>query len=53
MEALKAGGAAAGATNAENIFESTKELLTLHELIAHRLVQVLIGSHNGRKFFGA
>jgi len=53
MEALKAGGAAAGAANAENIFESTKELLTLHELIAHRLVQVLIGSHNGRKFFGA
>ena len=53
MEALKVGGAAAGAANAENIFESTKELLTLHELIAHRLVQVLIGSHNGRKFFGA
>lgn len=53
MEALKSGGAAAGAANAENIFESTKELLTLHELIAHRLVQVLIGSHNGRKFFGA
>jgi len=53
MEALKAGGAGAGAANAENIFESTKELLTLHELIAHRLVQVLIGSHQGRKFFGA
>jgi xylose isomerase len=53
MEALKSGGAAAGGGSAQDIFESTKELLTLHELIAHRLVQVLIGSHKGRKFFGA
>ena len=25
-----------------------RELLTLHELIAHRLVQILIGAHRGR-----
>ena len=29
---------------------ATKELLTLHELIAHRLVQILIGQHKGRIF---
>ena len=38
---------------AQEIFEVDKELLTLHELIAHHLVQILIGTHRGRKFFGA
>ena len=34
--------------------EANKELLTLHELIAHRMVQILIGQHRGRIFsFGA
>ena len=32
------------------IAESNKELLTLHELIAHRLVQILLGLHRGRTF---
>jgi hypothetical protein len=27
-----------------------RELLTLHELIAHRLFQILIGQNRGRKF---
>ena len=52
-EALKSSTRAGRSTNAQEIFETTKELLTLHELIAHRLVQILIGSHRGRKFFGA
>lgn len=50
-EALKSsGGAASGSKNAHDIFEATKEVLNLHELIAHRLVQILIGAHKGRKF---
>ena len=32
--------------------QPTKELLTLHELIAHRLVQILIGQHRGRDIPG-
>ncbi len=51
-EALKAGGGAGRSNDARSIFEANKELLTLHELISHRLVQILIGSHKGRKFFG-
>lgn len=49
-EALKAGGKAASSTNAQEVFAAGKELLTLHELIAHRLVQILIGQHRGRTF---
>jgi xylose isomerase len=52
-EALRAGGAAASSADAKEIFVANKELLTLHELIAHRLVQILLGLHRGRKFFGA
>jgi xylose isomerase len=51
-EALKAGGGVSG-KDAKEIFDANQELLTLHELIAHRLVQVLVGAHRGRKFFGA
>ncbi|MGC1363854.1 MAG: hypothetical protein WA826_21980 [Silvibacterium sp.] len=50
-EALKSGAGASVVNNAQEIFEANKELLTLHELIAHRLVQILIGTHRGRKFF--
>jgi len=32
------------------IFEANKELLTLHELIGHRLVQILLGLHRGRTY---
>jgi len=52
-EALKASTGSGRSTNAQEIFEATKEVLTLHELIAHRLVQILIGVHKGRKVFGA
>jgi xylose isomerase len=50
--ALKAGGALADQTanDPEAIAKANRELLTLHELIAHRLVQILIGQHRGRVF---
>ena len=40
----------ADAKDANAIFEANKELLTLHELIAHRLFQLLIGQHRGRTY---
>ena len=49
-DALKGGGGAAGARDAEAIAQANQELLTLHELIAHRLVQILLGLHRGRTF---
>lgn len=49
-EALKAGGGAKNVSDAENVFVANKELLNLHELMAHRLVQILIGAHRGRKY---
>lgn len=50
-EALKTSAAKSSSTNAQEIFDANKDILTLHELIAHRLVQILIGVHRGRKFF--
>ena len=50
-DALKAGGAApADPHDAEALTNSNRELLTLHELIAHRLVQILLSLHRGRVF---
>jgi xylose isomerase len=49
-EALKAGGPAVDSRDAEALTRATRELLTLHELIAHRLVQILLGLHRGRVF---
>jgi len=49
-DALKAGGGAGSSTSSTEIFEANKELWTLHELIAHRLFQILVGSHRGRNF---
>jgi xylose isomerase len=49
-DALKAGGPAADPHDADAIFASNRELLTLHELIAHRLVQILLGLHRGRTY---
>ena len=40
----------ADAKDVNSLVEAHKELLTLHELIAHRLVQILIGQHRGRIF---
>jgi xylose isomerase len=49
-DALKAGGGATGARDAEAIAAANRELLTLHELIAHRMVQILLGLHRGRAY---
>jgi xylose isomerase len=49
--ALKAGGGApADPHDVEAIVRGNLELLTLHELIAHRLVQILWGQNRGRTF---
>jgi xylose isomerase len=49
-EALKAGAGVPAGADADAIFEANKDLLTLHELIAHRLVQILLGLHRGRTY---
>lgn len=49
VAALKAGGGAMGKP-VDEIVAANKELLTLHELISHRLFQILIGQHRGRVF---
>src|SRR5207244_12796502 len=48
--ALKGGGGAMNSADPRAIFDANKELLTLHELIVHRLFQILVGAHRGRKF---
>jgi xylose isomerase len=50
-DALKAGGEVPSSEDADSLARANRELLTLHELIAHRLVQILIGQHRGRVFF--
>ena len=49
-DALKAGSGVAAVPDAKAIADANKELLTLHELIAHRMVQILLGMHRGRHF---
>jgi xylose isomerase len=49
-QALNAGGGAADPRDAEAVTAGYRELLTLHELIAHRLVQILLGLHRGRTY---
>jgi xylose isomerase len=49
-DALKAGGGATNTRDPEAIVKANAELLTLHELIAHRLVQILLGLHKGRVY---
>jgi xylose isomerase len=49
-QALKRGGGAADPRDAESVTAANRELLSLHELIAHRLVQILLGLHRGRTF---
>jgi len=48
--ALKAGGGVADPRDVDAIVRANRELLTLHELIAHRLFQILVGAHRGRTF---
>ncbi len=50
--ALNAGSGVRAGTDARALFEANKELLTLHELIGHRLFQLLLGLHRGRTTFG-
>jgi xylose isomerase len=49
-DALKSGGGGSGDVN--NIVAANRELLSLHELIGHRLFEILVGLHRGRKFSG-
>ena len=46
--ALRAGGGGSGPV--ANLVAANRELLTLHELIAHRLFQILVGQHRGRSY---
>lgn len=48
--ALKAGSGVRAGVDAAALHEANKELLTLHELIAHRIVQILWGQHRGRTY---
>lgn len=48
LKALKAGGELAPGADVEAIVAAHKELLSLHELIGHRMFQILIGAHRGR-----
>jgi xylose isomerase len=49
--ALRAGSGVSAGTDADAIAKANRELLTLHELVAHRLVQLLLGMHRGRVYF--
>ncbi len=49
-QALRSGGVSSEDVN--DIVEANKELLTLHELMANRIFQLLIGQHKGRTFSG-
>ena len=49
-DALRAGEPAANPLDAESVAEANREILTLHELMAHRLVQILLGLHRGRTY---
>lgn len=49
-DALKAGGEVSDPSDVDAIVEANRELLTLHELIAHRMVQILLGQHRGRVY---
>lgn len=48
--ALKAGGPVVDARDVRQVTEANRELLTLHELIGHRLFQILCGLHKGRTY---
>jgi xylose isomerase len=48
LKALKAGGELAPGADVESIVAAHKELLSLHELVGHRMFQILIGAHRGR-----
>ena len=49
--ALKQGGGG-NPEDLDDVVAANRELLTLHELIAHRLFQLLVGQHRGRVYSG-
>lgn len=49
-DALKAGGETVDTRDADAVTAAHRELLTLHELVGHRLFQILIGAHRGRTY---
>lgn len=51
-DALKAGGEPVDTRDAEAVTAAHRELLTLHELVGHRMFQILIGAHRGRTYLG-
>jgi xylose isomerase len=50
VAALKAGGEAVDTHDAEAVTAAHRGLLTLHELVAHRMFQILVGAHRGRTY---
>lgn len=50
IDALKKGASVPDAKDVDAVFQANRELLSLHELIAHRIFQILIGAHRGRTF---
>lgn len=48
-DALRAGGGG-DPRDPKSIVEANRELLNLHELIGHRLFQILVGAHRGRTY---
>jgi xylose isomerase len=48
--ALKTGGGEVNVLDAGKVTAANRELLTLHELIAHRIFQILVGAHKGRTY---
>ncbi len=47
---MKAGGGVQDPTDAAQVVAANRELLSLHELIAHRIFQILVGQHRGRVY---
>jgi len=50
LDALKAGGEPVDTRDAEAVTHAHRDLLTLHELVAHRMFQILVGAHRGRTY---
>jgi xylose isomerase len=51
-DAMKAGGGAKDPTDPVEVVAANRELLSLHELIAHRIFQILVGQNRGRVYAG-
>ena len=49
-DALKAGGEPVDVKDADAVAAAHKELLSLHELVGHRMFQILVGEHRGRTY---